>query len=515
MAAPYRQALAPAGLRRWLGILVGLLPLLALSTASAEKTLTIGTPILTPNAANPYQALGYAPTLALSAVFDPLTVIDFEGRIKPWLAVDWWTEDSIHWLITLRDNVVFSNGQKLDAAVLVASVEHMKTLAGRAETIGSNLADITGIKAVAERQVLVTLQAPDPVFPVRLSLWRIPEPVSFQQTSSRGHRDFAAGTGPFTPVVRSPDRILLVANATSWRRPIIDKLVLVQISDQIARTQALASGDIDIALETGMTGKRQLDQLNARLIPRRIRSVPYVGFALEHVDRTPLEDQRVRQALNYAVNKQLMADVLFDGLVEPTGQLALPGAAGYDPDLEPYPYDPELARQLLAEAGYPTGFDVTFRLSASGADAITYAQQVAADLAAVNVRVTLQLAPAPQMTLMLFHGKFNAELFSSYGARGLAPARDYRFRACLGLVGRFKPFFCDAVANQLIAQARASATYREMEQTMRAALRRERENPPGIFLWDGRAFDGVARHVQNFDSYIDLIKFHEIDIAPR
>jgi ABC-type transport system substrate-binding protein len=184
MAAPYRQALVPAGPHRWLGMFVALLLLLSLSTASAEKTLTIGTPILTPNGANPYQALGYAPTLALSAVFDPLTVIDFEGRIRPWLAVDWWTEDSINWLITLRDNVVFSNGQKLDAAVLVASVQHMKTLAGRSETIGSNLADITRIEAVAERQVLVTLKAPDPVFPVRLSLWRIPEPVSFPSRPS-------------------------------------------------------------------------------------------------------------------------------------------------------------------------------------------------------------------------------------------------------------------------------------------------------------------------------------------
>ncbi len=481
------------------------------TAAAAEKVLTIGTPVLTPNGANPYQALSYPSILAITAIFDPLTIIDVEGQVQPWLAVEWSSSDSVDWLITLRDNVVFSNGRKLDANVLVESVEHMKTLTGRSETIGSNLADIAGIKAVSERQALVTLAAPDPVFPVRLSLWRIPEPVTFLEAANNGHQTYAAGTGPFVPVDRSPDQIALLADRTSWRPPIVDRLVLVQIADQVARSQALASGDIDIALETGIGGKRQLDKMDARLVPRRIRSIPYVGFALEHVDSTPLEDQRVRQALNYAVNKRLMADVLFYGLVEPTGQLALPGAAGYDPTLKPYAYDPGKAHQLLAEAGYPDGFNVTFRISATGADAITYSQQIVADLAAVNVNAKLQLAPATQMTLMLFHGKFNAELFS-IGGRGLAPARDYRFRACLGLVGRFKPFFCDDVASRLIAQARSSATYEELEQAIRAVLHREHVNPPGIFLWDGRAFDGVANHVRDFRSHLDFIELHKIDV---
>ena len=485
---------------------------LALAPAAADKVLTIGTPILTPNGANPYQALGYPSILALTAVFDPLVIIDTRGQVQPWLAVDWSSENSIDWLITLREDVVFSNGRKLDATVLAESVQHMKTVAGRSETVGSNLADIATIRVVSDHQALVTLAAPDPIFFVRLSLWRIPEPVTFKEAEKNGHRAFAAGTGPFRPLERSADRITLVADGTSWRAPRLNRLVIVQIADQIARAQALASGDIDIALEMGVGGTRQLDDMNARLVPRRVRSIPFVGFALEHVGATPLEDRRVRQALNYAVNKDLIADVLFQGMVEPMGQLALPGAVGYDPTLKPYEYDPDKARQLLAEAGYPNGFDVTFRSSATGADALTYTQQIAADLAAVNVRTTLQLAPATRMTMRLFHGKLDAELFS-IGGRGLAPARDYRFRACLGLVGRFKPFFCDDVANELIARARSSTSSQEMEQAMRAAIRREHDNPPGIFLWDGRAFDGVADHVRGFQSHMDFIELHKLDLA--
>ena len=496
----------------WRLVLVGLC--LAAPSAAAEQTVTIGTPILTPNGANPYQALGYPAILAVTAVFDPLAVIDAEGRVQPWLAVDWSSDDATNWLITLRENVVFSNGRPLDASVLVESVAHMKTLTGRSETVGTNLADIAAIEAVSERQVLVTLEAPDPVLPIRFSLWRIPEPETFRQTAAGAHQAFAAGTGPFKPIERSADQIILVADPTSWRTPKLDRLVLVQISDQMARAQALASGDIDIALEMGVGGTHLLKSIGARVAPRRVRSVPYVGFALEHVGPTPLDDQRVRQALNYAVNKELIADVIFQGLVEPIGQLALPGAAGYDPTLEPYPYNPAKASQLLQEAGYPDGFSVTLRTSTTVADALNYTQQIAADLAAVNVHARLQLAPQPRMTMRLFHGKLDAELFSIAG-RGLAPARDYRFRACLGLVGRFKPFFCDDVANDLIAQARSSATYEEMERAMRAALRREHDNPPGIFLWDGGSFDGVAAHVRDFQSHMDFIELHKLDLAPK
>ena len=512
MATPSHRMLSLRGSPRhfWAATALGIG--LACSAAASEKVLTIGTPILTANAANPYQALGYPAILTVTAIYDPLTIIDAEGRVQPWLAVGWSTENSVDWLITLRENVVFSNGRALDATVLIESVKHMKTVTGRAETVGSNLADIAGIKAVSDRQVLVTLMAPDPVLPLRLALWRVPEPVTFQEAADNGHQTFAAGTGPFKPTAWSAAQITLMADETSWRRPRVTRLAVIQIADQVARSQALTSGDIDVALELGVGGQRRITDMDAQLVPRRMKSMPYIGFALEHVDSTPLEDVRVRRALNYAVNKRLIVDVLFHGLVEPVAQLALPGAAGYDPDLEPYTYDPEKARQLLAEAGYPDGFDVTFRTSATGADMITYTQQIAADLAAVNVHATLQLAPSTQMTLMLFHGKFNAELFSM-GGRGLAPARDYRFRACLGLVGRFKPFFCDEVVNKLITRARSTSTYEEMESAMRAVLLREHENPPGIFLWDGRAFDGVANHVLNFESDTDFIHLHRIELA--
>ena len=139
-------------------------------------------------------------------------------------------------------------------------------------------------------------------------------------------------------------------------------------------------------------------------------------------------------------------------------------------------------------------------------------QQIAADLAAVGVGVTIQMAPVTQMTLMLFHGKFRAELFSMAG-RGLAPTTDYRFRACLGLVGRFKPFFCDDQVNELMLQARSSSTYEDMATALRAVYQREHDNPPGIFLWDNKAFDGVGPRVRGFESLIDFIPLDRIDLV--
>ena len=490
--------------------------LLALVAAAipvrSETVLRVGTPVLTAQPANPYQGLGYPSIFAKTVIFDPLALVDQDGRIQPWLATGWGSDNGRDWLVTLRDNVLFSNGRKLTAQALLGSVEHMQTTAGRAETIGSNLRDIERIEAVSERQVRITLRAPDPMFPLRLSLWRIPEPETFVAAKNALHQTFAVGTGPFQIVSRSPDRVELVANPEAWNPPQVDRVEVIQIADQVARSQALASGDIDIALDVGIGTQRRLGTIGARLIPRRRPSLPYVAFALEHVDATPLDDVRVRQALNYAVNKTLITETIFKGLVAPVGQLALPGAPGYDPELRAYPYDPDKARRLLAEAGYPDGFALTFKASPAANDAVTYVQQIAADLANVNVRVSIQLAPVTQMTLMLFHGKFRAELFSMAG-RGLAPTTDYRFRACLGLVGRFKPFFCDPVVNELMKQARNSSSYEEMAGALRQVYRREHENPPGIFLWDEKAFDGVAGRVQGFVAYTDYIPLHRIALG--
>ena len=480
---------------------------------SADTALRVGTPLLTAQAANPYTALGYPGTLTQTAVFDPLAVVDADGLVHPWLATEWVSDDMSQWLITLRENVLFSNGRRLDATALIRSVDHMRTVTGRAESIGSTLRDIQSIEAVSEGKVLVTLSEPDPVFPLRLSLWRIPEPDTFAAAQSQAHRTFAAGTGPFKMVSLSPERATLEANETSWRAPRVKHLDIIQISDQQARYQALASGDIDIALDVGIGSQNRLSRIGARLAPRRTRNIPFVAFALEHIGPSPVDDVRVRRALNYAVNKELITRIMFAGLVSPTGQLALPGAVGYDPSLGAYPYDPAEARRLLAEAGYADGFDITLRTSSGSADEISYIQQIVADLAAVNVRVTIAMASASQMTPMLFHGKVRAELFSMI-ARGLAPHLDYRFRSCLGLVGRFKPFFCDDTVNQLMKQAREAVTYAAMDAALRAVLRREHENPPGIFLWDSKTFDGVSQRVQGFESYTDFIALGNIALQP-
>lgn len=494
-------------------VLALLVLFLGSGSAVAEKVLRIGTPIILSQPANPYLGLAYPTILSKTAIFDPLAVIDQSGQIQPWLAVAWSSDNSIDWLVTLRSDVVFSNGRKLDGSALIDSVAHMRTVRGRAETIGSSLGDIENIASITEHQVLITLREPDPIFPLRLPLWHIPEPETFKEADNTLHQTFAAGTGPFKIVSRSPDRIILVANEKSWHPPQVDRVEIVQISDQVARSQALASGDIDIALDIGIGAQRRMGAIGAVLEPRRIRSVPFVGFALEHVGPGPIDDVRVRRALNYAVNKQLITDVVFAGLVQPVGQLVLPGAPGYDPTIKPYPYDPGKARQLLDEAGYPDGFDLILRASPTANDQITYIQQIAADLASVGVRASIQLAPATQMTLMLFHGKFRAELFTMF-ARGLTPASDYRFRSCLGLIGRFKPFFCDDQVNDLMLRARSSASYEEMAAALRAVYRREHENPPGIFLWDNKAFDGVGAQVRGFESYFDFIPLDRINVVP-
>ena len=142
-------------------------------------------------------------------------------------------------------------------------------------------------------------------------------------------------------------------------------------------------------------------------------------------------------------------------------------------------------------------------------------QQVASDLRAVNVRVDIQPTPIQMSTTMLFSGDFRGAQIFATGARGLDPLADYRVRSCLGLTGGHQAFFCDEENLPVFEQARNATTYEEASRLMREALRRERENPPGIFLWEALALDGVSGKLslgQDFARYYDFIPLHDLSV---
>ena len=226
---------------------------------------------------------------------------------------------------------------------------------------------------------------------------------------------------------------------------------------------------------------------------------------------SPLKDPRVRLALNLAVNRQPIIEQLLNGAVDPAAQLTFPGAFGYDPTIAPYPYDPDQARKLLAAADYSEGLSLEVGI-ASGARAsdTLYYQQIAADL--LKVGVTLELIARPQQAQMqdMFFGKLTVDMFTMF-ARGHDAMADYRHRTCAGLTqGRF-PFHCDPLVVPALKAALAENNAAKRFELYLNVAKLERENPPGIMLWQALEFDGLARGVSGYAPIFEDLRLHLIE----
>ncbi len=475
-----------------------------------DKTLRVGTTLLSFSKGNPYQAITMPAVIPLHAVFDTLTVIDRNGDVVPSLAVEWSSDDAKTWIFKLRPGVAFSNGEPFDASAVVTSANHMLSDLGRTETIGSNLYQIEAVQALDDMTVEVRLSVRDAIFPLHASVWRIPAPERWLELGPDAFGFAPVGTGPFQVTEWGETQISLVANPSSWRPPLMDAVEIIQLPEQSARVQALLSGAIDVAIAIAPEDEATIEAMGGTFVGRLTPNVPFVAFLTVRGD-SPVKDVRVRQALNYAVNRQAITQVILGGYTQPVGQLAFPGAFGFNEEIEAYPYDPDKAKVLLAEAGYDNGFAMDVVFTPRGGNDSVYYQQIASDLAKIGVRVTLTAKPPGRQLLDLFTGALDVDAFGLF-MRGHDPLIAYRFRTCLGLATDRAPYHCDETLKLLATEARAQTDPVLARRLYGEVLAYERDDPPGIFLWQGPEFDGLGPRVQGYAPVQDTINLHEISL---
>ena len=490
--------------------------LLFLSILIIEPTLgspiKIATPFLVADPDNPYQGMTMPSALSSQIIYDPLIIVNRDGIIKPWLLTSWKTDNSHEWLLTVRQKVKFSNGSELTSESITESVEHMQTLLGKTETVGRSFENIKTAIVVSKYELKIYLKEPDPFFPLKLSIWRLPEPKSWEIRRNNPSY-YSPGTGAFMMKNKKPGRVMYKENPHAWNKPAIKDIILMHVPDQTARLQALIANGVDISLQIGVGDIPTILSNNGQIIKRTTTRVSYLGFAKEHFEKdSPIHDERIRLALNFAVNRNQIADVLFNGYVNPTGQLSLQGAPGYISLLTPFPFDLLKARSLLNEAGYPEGIELSARVAISGSDEMLLYQQIAVDMLKAGIKLNLKIGTLSQMTQMLFTGDYKAEIFSSFG-RGLDPLGDYRYRSCLGKTGTYPPYFCDKLSLEYIKKARVSTSLEEVDRLMKKVTLQEKNNPLGIYLWATVPLDGISKSIfipDSYSTYYDFIPYHLI-----
>ena len=291
------------------------------------------------------------------------------------------------------------------------------------------------------------------------------------------------GTGPFSFDTwrDARGRTRLVAAPQAWRQPGFQEFLLIPAPNAMSRVQAVTTDQADLV--ANIPAELIPDAEQAGLTIHRITTAMVSSFMFRTVDNpnSPVQDVRVRRAINYAINKDLMG-VLVGGLSPHAGQGAPANVHGYNPDVEPYPYDPDKARALLADAGYAGGIDITLTVSATDTTLALLAQQVAQDMTAVGINMELVQTNGQQWLQQYTLSSFETDLFNlTWNSAPINDAsRPLKYTSCM----RTRPFFCAPSMVPLLDQIQV-----ELDPTTRLALlqdaqARVHDLAPAIFLFE-------------------------------
>ena len=489
---------------------VGLL-LFGTVVAQAEQVLRVGITSFSSSRGNPFATTsGLPPLYTYAAVLEGLTRVNNKAEPVPMLAERWEPETETTWLFFLRPGAMFSNGEPADAHAVAFTQSILISEEGRAYPIAVEQQGIDLIEAVDDTTVRVHTSQPDILLPNKIAAMKVVPPKYWSDVGPDGFAADPIGSGPFIIEEWATARMTLVRSPTAWRQPVLDGLELIPASDPASRVQALLSGRLHVAVQLGPDHIPMIEAARHKVARGFDPSMQVVAFITEK--ESPFRDIRVRRALNYAIDRQSMSQGLLGGYVDMATQTTPKIAFGWDPTIEPWPYDPERAKTLLAEAGYPDGFSFNIEIFAGAAaySAQVY-QQVAADLARVGVTMSIRQIPASQYARGVYQGQWAGEAFGvDYGVNPSLDALIPLVRhSCLWM----KPWFCEPSIPPLIEQASSIFELEERRRLTQQVMRKQLEHVPAILLYETARFDGLNRAVQNFSIEVGHINYDEITLS--
>jgi peptide/nickel transport system substrate-binding protein len=439
--------------------------------------------------AGPYNGLKFA-------MFDTVTRTDAKGNVGPWLATSWRTLEPTTWEFKLRENVRFSNGEPMDAAAVKFSIERIINPANKL-ALASRIPLVTGAEVSDPLTVRITTRQPDAILPARMAAIYVVPPGEVTRLGPDQFGLKPVGTGPFRITEFVADtRVVFEKFPESWRTAKLDKLTFLSLPETSTRVAALRNGDVQLIYSPPLD---QLDGIQqGGLVIASTTFARLLVYSLDQItEDTPLRDKRVRQAINYAVDKAAILKNVFAGHGRVAdGQLVGPAGFGYDPSLKPYPYDPAMAKRLLAEAGYANGF--TIRMESAAGDAVSQQQNLAVQGYLRDVGIDAKLEVYEQAVwLDHFYGRQKRAPILSW-APNYFPAMDIDFPLQYMVSSSLHKVYSNPELDRLYA---ASTT--ELDPQKRYAILKQmsaliHEEVPVLFLIEPEEIWADAKSVQGF-----------------
>ncbi|MEU0555690.1 ABC transporter substrate-binding protein [Dactylosporangium maewongense] len=290
------------------------------------------------------------------------------GEPRPFLATEWKQVDPKTWQFTLRQGVKFHDGTPMTAEDVVFSFQRAAT---QGYGIATHFSTMASARIVDDKTVELVTKTPDVLILKRLAQVAIlPKKYYEGLGTDQKARDAAfakapIGTGPYKFESYASDKaVVKKAGDTTWRKPTLEKITFLQVTDAGTQLNSLLAGDVHYINIQPLNNLPTLKNAGATLV--QLTKGNDLGAFMDSVDNKgkpktgPMGDKRVRQAIQYALNKEeLVKSVLQDRTVADDGQLIGKGLPGYTETVKDYPYDVAKAKAMLDEAGYPVKADGT------------------------------------------------------------------------------------------------------------------------------------------------------------
>ncbi|MCC6180087.1 MAG: hypothetical protein IT305_32635 [Chloroflexi bacterium] len=400
---------------------------------------------------------------------------DFEPR----LSTEWKQVDDTTFQMKLRPNVTFTNGEPYNAEAAKFSIETMiKAPAYVAFTgviAGADIVDPLTINVKTKSPTLLHLPA------LAMGSFQYP-PKYFQDAGGPdGFAKKPIGTGPYSFAEWVKDsHVTLEANPQYWNgAPSIKTAVFRNIPEGAAKLAALEAGEVDLIIDVPLDAIERIERNNSLQMFSRPSNRMF-SLTMSTLTDTPLKKAEVRRAMKYAVDVPALIRGLFKGRArQMDGQPLAKGFFGYDPNRKPYAYDAEKAKQMLAEAGYPDGFEVTFKYTSGRyAQDKEAGQAIASQLQKVGIRTKQEVLESGAFLTQLSALQLNDMYFS-----GSLPPPDAHFTFQTYQTGFRYAYYSNKELDALIEQGASTANRDERTKIYLKALDVYDQDPPGVPLF--------------------------------
>lgn len=440
-------------------------------------------------------------------IFDVLVRSERDGSPTGELAKEWSQPDPLTWEFKLVEGAKFQNGEPVNAEAVKYSFDRMgdETHVGYMQIFRQS--KLKEVKVIDEYTVQLITEEPAPELLFWLSESFIVPPKYYSETPAETLALEPIGSGPYKFVEWvKDDHLSFVANEEYWQEPAeIKNVVLRIIPEATTRMNELIAGNVHFITALNSEQFAGIDTDKSDPLSVQSWRKMHIGIGQETIE--PLKNKLVRQAMNYAVDKQAIIDGLMGGATDPLKSIV--NAPQNNPALEPYPYDPEKAKALLAEAGYPDGFKMKLQTSVGifGNDK-DVAQAVAQYLSDVGIETEVEV---------MENGKFQDDVLRNYN---VADADYMGWGTYIVLGPQLATITCEHLDNEtkycnpeydaLVKQAIPETDPAKRQELSYQAQQILWDDAPWIFLFRLPFFMGISSAV-TWDPhpalYVDVMEF--------